>query len=184
MSQQCYNPQSAQTDWHSQITTEPEHFAKALSGLKECEPNTLYPYGIYDATCSRDSAWVLAWLLASVGCASALSIILDGSCSYFGETLPPSAEIISSTDNVGALIQRIVDASGLARNFEVRAALVPNASAVNLGSTRYILYNPSFMNEITTTTQDRWASAAILAHEIRASFERRHSASRRQPAAA
>ncbi len=111
-------------------------------------------------------AWIAAWQLASVGFASALSIALNGSCSYFGETLPPRTEIVSSTDNVSALIQRIVDASGLARNFEIRAALVPNAAAVNLGATRYILYNPTFMNEITTTTQDKWASAAILAHEI------------------
>jgi hypothetical protein len=111
-------------------------------------------------------AWFAVWQLASVGFASALSISLDGSCSYFGETLPPKTEIVSSTDNVSAFIQRIVEASGLARNFEIRAALVPNAAAVNLGSTRYILYNPSFMNEITTTTQDRWASAGILAHEI------------------
>jgi hypothetical protein len=111
-------------------------------------------------------AWIVAWQLASVGFAFALSIKLDGSCSYFGETLPPKTEIVSSTDSVSALIQRIVDASGLARNFEIRAALVPNAAAVNLGSTRYILYNPSFMNQIATTTQDRWASTAILAHEI------------------
>jgi hypothetical protein len=111
-------------------------------------------------------AWIAVWQLASVGFASALSITLDGSCSYFGETLPPRTEIVSSTDKVSVLIQRIVDASGLARNFEIRAALVPNAAAVNLGSTRYILYNPSFMDEITTTTQDRWASTAILAHEI------------------
>ena len=112
------------------------------------------------------TAWIIAWQLAGVGCACALSITLDGSCSYFGETLPQSAEIVSSTDNVGALIQRIVNASGLARNFEVRAALVPNAAAINLGSTRYILYNPVFMNDIVTTTKDRWASAGILAHEI------------------
>jgi hypothetical protein len=111
-------------------------------------------------------AWIAIWQVATVGFASALSITLDGSCSYFGEALPPKTEIVSSTDNVSALIQRIVDVSGLARNFEIRAALVPNAAAVNLGSTRYILYSPTFMNEIATTTQDKWASAAILAHEI------------------
>jgi hypothetical protein len=110
--------------------------------------------------------WIAAWLVAGTGLTYAASIVLKGSCSYFGETLLPKTEIVSSTDNVSALIQRIVDASGLARNFEIRAALVPNAAAVNLGSTRYILYNPTFMNEITTTTQDKWASAAILAHEI------------------
>ena len=107
-----------------------------------------------------------AWLLAGTSLACAASIVLRGTCSYFGETLPPKTELISSTDSVNALIQRIVDVSGLARNFEIRAALVPNAAAVNLGSTRYILYNPTFMSEIATMTQDRWASAAILAHEI------------------
>jgi hypothetical protein len=115
----------------------------------------------------RRLAWAATWLLAGTGLACAASIALKGSCSYFGEALPPKTEILSSNDNnVSGLIQRIVDASGLSRNFEIRAALVPNAAAVTLGSTRYILYNPSFLNEITTTTQDRWAAAGILAHEI------------------
>src|ERR1700747_1558066 len=111
--------------------------------------------------------WIATWLLAGTGFTHAASIALKGSCSYFGELLPPKTEILSSNDgNVSGLIQRIVDASGLSRNFEIRAALVPNAAAVTLGATRYILYNPSFLNEITTTTQDRWAAAGILAHEI------------------
>ena len=112
-------------------------------------------------------AWIAACLLAGTALASAASIALKGSCSYFGEALPIKTEMLSSNDNnVSGLIQRIVDASGLSRNFEIRAALVPNAAAVTLGATRYILYNPTFLNDITTTTQDRWAAAGILAHEI------------------
>jgi hypothetical protein len=117
-------------------------------------------------TAALGLVWIALWLIAGFGFASATSIKLDGSCSYFGEALPSTAEIVPSTDNVSGLIQRIVDAYGLSRNFEIRAALVPNAAAINLGSTRYILYNPTFMSEITTTTQDRWAAAGILAHEI------------------
>src|ERR1700712_4639368 len=95
------------------------------------------------------AAW---WLLAGIDLVWAITIKLDGSCSYFGESLPAKIETVSSTDNVSGLIQRIVDASGLSRNFEIGAALVPNAVAVNLGATRYILYNPSFIEEITAAT--------------------------------
>jgi hypothetical protein len=111
-------------------------------------------------------AWTFLWLFAGSCLACAASLALNGSCSYFGETLPAKIEVAASTENVDGLIQRIVDASGLSRNFEVRAALVPNATAVTLGSKRYILYNPSFMSEIASVTQDRWAAAGILAHEI------------------
>lgn len=103
---------------------------------------------------------------AAISLANAASIKLDGSCSYFGEALPPKAEMVSSTDEVGTLIQRIVDVSGLSRNFEVRAALVPNAVAMNLGSTRYILYNPRFIQDVSNATGSRWAAIGILAHEV------------------
>jgi hypothetical protein len=109
---------------------------------------------------------VAPWLVG-ISIASATTIKLDGSCSYFGETLPAKTDVIvPPDDDISNLIQRIVDVSGLARNFEIRAALVPNAAAVNLGSTRYILYNPSFMTDIAAATQDRWAASGILAHEI------------------
>jgi hypothetical protein len=114
----------------------------------------------------KKAAWFTLSILISVSIASATTIKLNGSCSYFGETLPAQADVVAPSDEVNGLIQRIVDASGLARNFEIRAALVPNAAAINLGSTRYILYNPNFMNDIASTTQDRWAAAGILAHEI------------------
>ena len=111
-------------------------------------------------------AWTFLWLFAGCRLACAASLALNGSCSYLGEALPAKTEVTASTGSVDGLIQRIVDASGLSRNFEVRAALVPNATAVTLGSKRYILYNPSFMSEIANVTQDKWAAAGILAHEI------------------
>jgi hypothetical protein len=104
--------------------------------------------------------------LWQAGSAFPLTLKLDGSCSYFGERLPVSTEIARATNNVATLIQRIVDVSGLARNFEIGAAHVPNAAAVTLGSTRYILYNPSFIDSITAKTRNRWAAAGILAHEV------------------
>src|SRR5882762_11341739 len=96
----------------------------------------------------------------------ALALKLDGSCSYFGEKLPASAEVTPATNNAITLIQRIVDVSGLARNFEVRAAFVPNAAAVTLGTTRYILYNPRFVDDITATTRNRWSAMGTMAHEV------------------
>lgn len=142
--------------------------ANQLMSLLPGQRSTIRSRGISGAMRSGISTLICIGLLqlAGLDLASALSIKLEGSCSYFGETLPIKAEVLSSNDNVSALIQRIVDASGLSRNFEVRAALVPNATAVTLGATRYILYNPGFMDGIAAATHDRWAAASILAHEI------------------
>lgn len=114
---------------------------------------------------SRFCAVLIAQLMLG-GLAGAANIGLQGSCSYFGENLPATTEMTVPGDEVGVLITRIVEASGLARNFEIQAALVPNAAAVNLGAARYILYNPSFIQEIAAKTHNRWAATAILSHEV------------------
>ena len=60
----------------------------------------------------------------------------------------------------------IVDASGLAPNFEVAAAPIPNAAAVQDGSVRRVLYNPQFIDGLSALTGSRWAPLSVLAHEI------------------
>jgi hypothetical protein len=62
--------------------------------------------------------------------------------------------------------QQIIDVVGLKPNFEVIAANVPNAAAVVYSGKRYVLYNPTFINNLIRTTGTQWAAVSVLAHEI------------------
>ncbi|HVK97483.1 MAG TPA: hypothetical protein VM368_06690 [Flavisolibacter sp.] len=64
------------------------------------------------------------------------------------------------------VIEEILDAVGLKANFEIRAANIPNAAAVNYGGKRYILYNSKFFEDLTKKTGTRWAAISVLAHEV------------------
>lgn len=65
-----------------------------------------------------------------------------------------------------SIAKEIIDIVGLKANFEVREANVPNAAAVVYGGRRYVLYNPSFINQLERTTGTKWAGISVLAHEI------------------
>ena len=64
------------------------------------------------------------------------------------------------------IIQNILDAVGLSANFEIRQANIQNAAAVAYGGTRYVLYNPNFINALDRRTGNQWASISVLAHEV------------------
>ena len=61
---------------------------------------------------------------------------------------------------------RILDAVGLNANFEIQPANIENAAAVVYGGKRYVLYNPTFINNLIKTTGTEWAAISVLAHEI------------------
>ena len=62
--------------------------------------------------------------------------------------------------------QQIIDIVGLKPNFEVQAANVQNAAAVVYNGKRYVLYNPTFIDNLIRTTGTKWAAVSVLAHEI------------------
>lgn len=64
------------------------------------------------------------------------------------------------------IAQQIIDAVGLKPSFEVQAANIENAAAVVYGGKRYVLYNPTFINNLVKTTGTEWAAISVLAHEI------------------
>lgn len=95
------------------------------------------------------------------------TIELNEACSYFGEQVAGHLVSFASNKEAEDVIVEIVSASGLARNFEVRAAGVPNAAADIIGAQRFILYNPAFMQSVRAATNgNRWAPVSIMAHEI------------------
>ena len=94
------------------------------------------------------------------------SLRIADNCSHFGEELPGSVVTFSSSEEAESVIKRIVDATGLIQNFRVRAAGVPNAAAQIEGATRYILYNPQFIQETERASGTRWGPISIMAHEV------------------
>jgi hypothetical protein len=81
----------------------------------------------------------------------------------------PSSSIATPFTSVAegrSIAQDIIDIVGLKANFDVREANIPNAAAVVYGGKRYILYNPSFISQLTRATGTKWAAISVLAHEI------------------
>ena len=63
-------------------------------------------------------------------------------------------------------LDRILDASGLAKNFTLtQCDNIDNAAAISYKGVRYILYDKEFLQTITDYTND-WANLFILAHEV------------------
>lgn len=90
----------------------------------------------------------------------------ERACSYFAETLPLEIPAAVADDRVRRLVARIVDVSGLAQNFEIRSAFVPNAAAVTINAKRYVLYNKAFLSENAGIGGGDWSAHSMLAHEI------------------
>lgn len=88
------------------------------------------------------------------------------SCSYFGESMPHRIVGFKSDQEAIDAIDRIVEVTGLPRNFEVVAGGVNNAAAGIRGSKRYIFYNQTFMRDVRRSTGNRWAGISIMAHEV------------------
>ena len=93
-------------------------------------------------------------------------------CNYAGESSPPSsfADAVrngfSETASASPIVKEILDAAGLAPNFIVQPANVPNAAASARSGQRYIEYNPSFLSQLRSGAQTNWAVYSVLAHEI------------------
>jgi hypothetical protein len=87
-------------------------------------------------------------------------------CSYFGERLPDQLTTFVSDREAEDVIRSIIRSSGLAPNFDIKAAGVPNAAAVVQGGRRLILYDQYFVRTLTQKAGTRWAAISVMAHEI------------------
>ncbi len=94
------------------------------------------------------------------------SLQVMAACSFFGKAEDATVATENASDEVEALIERIVTVSGLRKNFEVRAAPVANAAAVISDGRRYILYNPRFAVELRRMNGRIWSFMSVLAHEV------------------
>jgi hypothetical protein len=82
-------------------------------------------------------------------------------------TRPSTAMGFSSVSEARSIISNIMNAVDMQQNFQVMSTTqVDNAAAVIYQGTRYILYNPSFINQLDNVANDKWASISVLGHEI------------------
>jgi hypothetical protein len=80
---------------------------------------------------------------------------------------PSTAIGFRSISEARTIINDIMDVVDIAQNFKVVSTTqVDNAAAVTYQNQRYILYNPSFINQLDNSANDNWASISVLAHEM------------------
>jgi hypothetical protein len=80
---------------------------------------------------------------------------------------PSLASGFSSVSEARSIINDIMDVSDIQQNFRVESTTqVDNAAAVIYMGTRYILYNPSFIDGLDNAARDKWASISVIGHEI------------------
>jgi hypothetical protein len=77
----------------------------------------------------------------------------------------PTTGITTATQG-RQIAERIIGVVGLRSNFDIRPANIENAAAVVYGGKRYVLYNPTFINNLIKTTGTEWAAISVLAHEV------------------
>lgn len=89
------------------------------------------------------------------------------SCGFHGEAiLVEKGHSFATNQEAIQVVNDIMNAVGLRANFKIQGAKVPNAAAVVMGETRYVLYNPKFIKNINKGTKTDWAAISIMAHEI------------------
>ncbi len=91
----------------------------------------------------------------------ARSISPDNNRTFFyrdstSAKIPPMSEMLSE----------IIKVTGLQESFELKEADVMNIEASLSHKKRYILYNPSFIDQINKITRDKWAAMTLIAHEM------------------
>jgi hypothetical protein len=109
--------------------------------------------------------YIVTFLVCVISSEAQSKISILNACSYYGEKNPSSVYTFNSDVEASSALRLITDASGLATNFKIMAANIPNAAAIIYNNERYILYNQSFMYNISKKI-NYWASISILAHEV------------------
>jgi len=89
-------------------------------------------------------------------------------------TLPANGSAITlsrdtslmKVSSIQSMLQKIIDATGLHTDFELKEADVLNIEASISHRKRYILYNPTYITSLNNITKNKWAVMTLLAHEV------------------
>ena len=87
-------------------------------------------------------------------------------CNYSGHASTGNVSLQKPAPIAVQRVNNIVNTVGLKQNFAIYSSNVDNASALISGSSRYILYNPYFMQSVKDAAGVDWTSYTILAHEV------------------
>jgi len=109
-----------------------------------------------------------ATIFAALITASAITFAQSNSAEHSVNKEVTNSQVIDfgKPEEAQEIVTEIMNVIGLKQNFTLRAAKVSNAEASISRHKRYILYNPEFIGWINNSTKDKWASVALLAHEI------------------
>jgi len=110
--------------------------------------------------------WTCVFFAPTLAAQQKLEINKLKMCSYDGAVVKDDMYIFPADDNAQKFVERIMKFTGLPQNFEIRAANVPNASAVIEGDKRIILYSQSYIQDVMKKTNTQWSAVSIMAHEI------------------
>lgn len=101
----------------------------------------------------------------------AASTLIFGQRDIAGLKLPgkeagAAIPAFSSPASAGQITTMIMQVMGVRTDIRIKEARVSNLEAVIFRHKKYIYYNPAFISWLNTTTNDKWAAIALLAHEI------------------
>ena len=88
---------------------------------------------------------------------------IGNSCGFDKQLIDKSIYSFESDNEAENAVNSIMKLTGLPSNFTIKASNVPNACAVIVNQTRYILYNQEFMERIKDESQNSYAELSILA---------------------
>jgi hypothetical protein len=104
-------------------------------------------------------------MLFTLNAMTQTKMVINEACNYYNDNTSVDVFMFNADNDALSALKLITEASGLSPNFKLMAANVPNAAAVVQNGERYILYNQTFMYNISKKI-NYWASISILAHEL------------------
>jgi hypothetical protein len=85
-------------------------------------------------------------------------------CAVWGSAQSPD---FSDPQTAEGMVKQISNVAGLSTHFKLKTSdKVVVSEAYIRHRKHYILYNPIFFNGVSRITNDKWATIALLAHEI------------------
>jgi formylglycine-generating enzyme required for sulfatase activity len=111
---------------------------------------------------------LLFMLLIGIFPASAQQkLVLNNGCNFIGEVKPNTTFwVLDANADAKKIVDEILEAVGLEKNFKVKVGDVPNAQASLENSIRYIIFNIEFLETVKYDSRKKWAAYVVIAHEI------------------
>ncbi|MFK7806211.1 MAG: M48 family metalloprotease [Saprospiraceae bacterium] len=109
---------------------------------------------------------ILGLLLFTLSLQAQDVITIKHSCSFDEEETEQEFYYFGASSEADKIVEQIVDAVSIAKNFVVKSSDCKNALATEENGQRYILYNTSFLEKFKKDARTKWAAYCVLAHEI------------------